>query len=171
MDRLNRDDVRLFLALAREGTLSGAARQLGLGGVAMSRRIERMEQVMEVPPFLRHRQGLDLTDRGAALRRPQSWARASGGDGRLMLGTLEAQVAAVRDGTGTGVLPHFLARRPGLRVLAPPLPDGTKMERPLLPVSHADLAASGPSPTRSRRASPGHRQGITRARADLAGKA
>jgi len=285
MDRLNWDDIRLFLALAREGTLSGAARQLGLGVATMSRRIERMEQVMEVPLFLRHQHGLDLTDQGTALlpraeavelavtglrrdaeaqseirglvrlasieslvapvilpalaplltanpgldveiiyaattvnlhrhaadlalrlvapdagnlvvrrlgtlgyglygppdgavpkrqvtwpdvevfRRPQTWARAFGGEPRLTLNTLEAQVAAVREGIGTGVLPHFLARRAGLRLLEPRLPDGTKMETPLLLVSHADLAAS----RRVRAVADAVILGISQARADLEG--
>lgn len=261
MDRLNWDDVRLFLALAREGTLTGAARRLGIGVATMSRRIERMEEVMAVPLFLRHQHGLDLTDQGRALlpraeaaelamaglrrdaaeqtqirgvvrlasieslvspmllpalapllarnpgldveisyaattvnmhrhaadlalrlvapeagnlqvrrlatlgyglygpaegrpsrqvtwpdldafRRPLAWSRAFGGEGRLILNTLEAQVAAVRNGIGIGVLPHFLARRAGLKELAATMPDGAKMETPLLLVTHADLATS-----------------------------
>lgn len=67
MSQLNWDDIRLFLALAREGTLSGAARSLGIGVATMSRHIDRIEQVMGLPLFLRHQQGYALTDQGAAL--------------------------------------------------------------------------------------------------------
>ena len=52
MERLNWDDLRLFLAVAHEGTLTGAARATGLGLATVSRRIERMEQVLRLPLFL-----------------------------------------------------------------------------------------------------------------------
>lgn len=67
MNRLNWDDTRLFLALARHGTLSGAARELGIGLATISRRVERMEHALGLPLFLRHQNGYDLTDQGAAL--------------------------------------------------------------------------------------------------------
>lgn len=67
MDRLNWDDTRLFLALARGGTLSAAARELGIGLATISRRVERMEHALGLPLFLRHQNGYDLTDQGAAL--------------------------------------------------------------------------------------------------------
>ena len=264
MDRMDWNDIRLFLALAREGSLSGAARTLGIGVATISRRIERMEQVLGLPLFLRHQQGYDLTDQGAALlpraeavelaaltlrqeagsqtdirglvrvasvesliapflvpalkpllagnpkldveilystatvnlhrhdadlalrlvrpeagnltvRRlatmrfglygppdgarparhvtwpeaaglgvPLPWSNAFGAQqgARLAVNNLHAQVAAVRDGLGMAVLPHFLARAAGLGLLEATLPDGTAMERPLLLVTHADLAGS-----------------------------
>lgn len=58
------------------------------------------------------------------------------------MNTLDSQVEAVRLGLGQAVLPHFLARPAGLRLLADRLPDGTTMERPIYMVTHADLAAS-----------------------------
>lgn len=67
MNRLNWDDLRLFLALAREGTLSGAARHLDTGIATVSRRIERMENALNLPLFLRHQFGYTLTDQGIAL--------------------------------------------------------------------------------------------------------
>lgn len=264
MERLNWDDLRLFLAVAHEGTLTGAARATGLGLATVSRRIERMEQVLRLPLFLHHQFGYALTDQGRALlpraeavelamhemrqaageqvrisglvrmacfetlitpvvlpalkpllaahpgldveilnatatvnlqrhdadlalrlSRPEQgnlrmrklaeigfglyapaegrlpsrhvlwpddisvatlrgWAMAFGAmDGaRLAVNTLSAQIAAVRDGMGIAVLPHFLARPAGLRLLAATLPDGGVMSRPVLLVTHADLAAS-----------------------------
>ena len=68
MDDLNWDDCRIFLALAREGTLSGAARQLGTGIATISRRIERMEHGLGLPLFLRTQTGYVLTDQGETLQ-------------------------------------------------------------------------------------------------------
>lgn len=63
----NWDDLRVFLALAREGSLTGAARRLGAGVATVSRRIERFEAALGVPLFLRHQSGYSLTDQGQAL--------------------------------------------------------------------------------------------------------
>ncbi|WP_444429451.1 LysR substrate-binding domain-containing protein [Rhodobacter capsulatus] len=75
---------------------------------------------------------------------PLAWSAAFGARTapRLALNTLTAQVQAVRDGLGVAVLPHFLAREAGLRLLAARLPDGAPMERPILLATHAELAAS-----------------------------
>ena len=67
MDRLNWDDARVFLELARAGTLSVAAQRLGSGAATVSRRIERLERALGVPLFLRHQSGYRLTDQGEAL--------------------------------------------------------------------------------------------------------
>ncbi len=61
------DDARIFLAIARAGTLSGAAAQLGLGLATVSRRIERLELGLGIPLFSRHQSGYRLTDEGEAL--------------------------------------------------------------------------------------------------------
>jgi DNA-binding transcriptional LysR family regulator len=49
------------------GTLSGAARQMGLGLATVSRRIERLEAAVGQPLFLRQQSGYRLTDDGTAL--------------------------------------------------------------------------------------------------------
>ena len=67
MENLNWDDSRIFLVLAREGTLSAAARHLKTGVATVSRRIERLEHALGVPLFLRHQSGYVLTDQGEAL--------------------------------------------------------------------------------------------------------
>ena len=67
MADLNWDDCRIFLALAREGTLSAAARQLGTGVATVSRKIERMERGLSLPLFLRTQGGYALTDQGEAV--------------------------------------------------------------------------------------------------------
>ncbi len=67
MDRLNLDDAPVFLAIARAGTLTAAAAILGTGIATVSRRIERLEQTLGVPLFVRHQTGYRLTDEGEAL--------------------------------------------------------------------------------------------------------
>lgn len=67
MDRLHLDDAPAFLAIARTGTLTAAAKQLGTGVATISRRIERLEHALGVPLFVRHQTGYKLTDEGQAL--------------------------------------------------------------------------------------------------------
>lgn len=61
------DDLRVFLALAREGTLTGAARRLRLGLATVSRRIERLEARVDQPLFVRLQTGYRLTEDGAEM--------------------------------------------------------------------------------------------------------
>lgn len=61
------DDTRTFLAVARHGTLSGAASELKLGIATLSRRIERLERALKLPLFIRHQSGYQLTEEGADL--------------------------------------------------------------------------------------------------------
>ena len=61
------DDVPVFLAVARSGSLSGAASALSLGLATVSRRVERLEACLGRPLFLRHHTGYRLTEEGAAL--------------------------------------------------------------------------------------------------------
>lgn len=61
------DDTRAFLAVARHGTLSGAASELKLGIATLSRRIERLEKALKLPLFVRQQSGYQLTEEGADL--------------------------------------------------------------------------------------------------------
>jgi len=61
------DDARIFLAIARAGTLSGAADKMNMGIATVSRRLDRLEQSLKVPLFSRHQSGYRLIDDGAAL--------------------------------------------------------------------------------------------------------
>lgn len=66
-DALNWNDTPAFLAVARTGTLTGAAASLGAGVATVSRRIERLEAALGVPLFARAQTGYQLTDEGTAL--------------------------------------------------------------------------------------------------------
>ena len=61
------DDTRAFLAVARHGTLSGAATELNLGIATLSRRIERLEKALKLPLFVRLQSGYQLTEEGSRL--------------------------------------------------------------------------------------------------------
>jgi DNA-binding transcriptional LysR family regulator len=58
------DDLRYFLNLAREKSLSGAARALGTTQPTMSRRLELLETKLGAVLFQRKPSGLELTDIG-----------------------------------------------------------------------------------------------------------
>lgn len=65
--QLNWDDARIFLAIARNGTLTAAAQGLGLGIATVSRRLARLEDTMSIRLFSRHQNGYQLTTEGEAL--------------------------------------------------------------------------------------------------------
>lgn len=61
------DDVRVFLAIARAGTLSAAARSLGQSQPTMGRRLNALETSLGRALFQRTADGFVLTDEGAAV--------------------------------------------------------------------------------------------------------
>tara|TARA_R110002033_G_scaffold25018_7_gene58227 strand:- start:90 stop:974 length:885 start_codon:yes stop_codon:yes gene_type:complete len=79
-DALNWNDTPAFLAVARTGTLTGAAASLGAGVATVSRRIERLEAALGVPLFARAQTGYQLTDEGSALM-PRAEALEAAMDG------------------------------------------------------------------------------------------
>ena len=63
------DDVRFFLAVARAGSLSGAARALGVGHVTVGRRITLLEKRLGVTLLNRTPDGFSTTSAGQAILR------------------------------------------------------------------------------------------------------
>ena len=61
------DDLRYFLALVDSGTLSGAARALGVEHTTIARRIDALEASLTLRLFDRIQKGWSLTSDGAAL--------------------------------------------------------------------------------------------------------
>jgi len=74
------DDLRLFLAVARHGGLTGAANEQGSSPATVGRRMLALEQAIGRPLFLRRQTGYTLTD-----------------DGRLLLGRAQAMDVGARD--------------------------------------------------------------------------
>ncbi|KPP93125.1 MAG: LysR family transcriptional regulator [Rhodobacteraceae bacterium HLUCCA08] len=62
--------VQTFLAVAEGGSLSAAARALGLSQPTLGRQVRALEDTLRADLFLRHARGLSLTDTGAALLEP-----------------------------------------------------------------------------------------------------
>ena len=64
------DDIRLFLAIAEAGSLSAAARELGVGQATVSRRLAEMEEGLGQQLFARSVEGTSLTPTAEAMLEP-----------------------------------------------------------------------------------------------------
>ena len=64
---MNWDDLRIFLAIAREGTLGAAARKLGQSQPTMGRRLRALELAVGQTLFQRTGEGFVLTEEGTAV--------------------------------------------------------------------------------------------------------
>ncbi|MEO1910633.1 MAG: LysR family transcriptional regulator [Paracoccus sp. (in: a-proteobacteria)] len=61
------DDIRVALAVARTGTVSGAAADLGVHHATVIRRIDALEAALQARLFQRHPRGYALTEAGRTL--------------------------------------------------------------------------------------------------------
>lgn len=106
---------RSFLAVVREGSLSGGARQLGLTQPTVGRHIDALEAALGVGLFTRSQGGLSPTDAALALV-PHAEAMAVAAETlqRVASGEAEEDRGTVRitasEIIGTEVLPAILAR-------------------------------------------------------------
>ena len=101
--RLDGDDLRYVLAVARAGSLSGAARELAVRHSTMLRRIDAIEEKLQSRLFERLRNGYVATEAGEVLRRiaeqceplvAEAERRIIGGDTRLT-GTIRVTTGTV----------------------------------------------------------------------------
>lgn len=67
MDDLRWDDLRTFLAVARQGTLAAAAERLGVNASTVHRRIAALEEALGAPLFDRDPRGYALTAVGEGM--------------------------------------------------------------------------------------------------------
>lgn len=119
------DDIRAFIAVAELGTLSGAARELGVTHATVARRIADLEGVIGGKPlFERSRSGYELTSSGrAALVHAKAMSAAAEGfarevnDADEMAGTVRiSATAAVADWTIAPVTASLVEAHPGLEI-------------------------------------------------------
>jgi DNA-binding transcriptional LysR family regulator len=116
---------RSFLAVMREGSLSGAARALGLTQPTIARHIEALEQSIGLELFIRSQMGLSPTE-GAVELMPYAESlaattaammRAASGQGKVVKGTVRVSASEI---VGTEVLPPLFAdlreRHPQLEI-------------------------------------------------------
>lgn len=71
------NDLRFFLTVARAKSLSAASVQLGVSVSTVSRRLEALENALQVTLFRHHREGYELTKRGRELLEPAERAEAN----------------------------------------------------------------------------------------------
>src|SRR5246127_380283 len=108
----NWDDLRYFLAVARSGTLSAAAEQLGTEHTTVARHIHALEGELNSCLFHKSNSGYGLTDAGErllaraeAIESAYVCAKAAAGsEGQMIIGT-------VRIGAPDGFGCVFLAPR------------------------------------------------------------
>ncbi|GLQ99479.1 LysR family transcriptional regulator [Dyella mobilis] len=105
---------RSFLAVMREGSLSGAARALGMTQPSLGRHIRELEESLGVPLFARSPQGLSPTDLAHELAaHAQAMASASAALRRAATTRQDAIAGVVRIAAsvmvGAEVLPPILA--------------------------------------------------------------
>lgn len=106
------DDLRIFLAAARCGSLTAAAHQLGLDAATVGRRIARLESALRATLLVRSRAGLQLTAAGSELRIAGEEAEAAMTKASFV-GHADVAAGAIRLSVAEGF---------GTRILAPALP-------------------------------------------------
>ncbi|WP_374380802.1 LysR family transcriptional regulator [Dongia sp.] len=116
-------DLRLFLAIARAGTLAKAAKSVGLTQPTMGRRLRALETALGQTLFQRGSDGFSLTDEGqAVLAHAERMEEEALAVGRITAGSgLSGEIRlASSDWFGAHVLaPHlaaFTAAHPGITV-------------------------------------------------------
>ena len=100
------DDVRFFLAVSREGSLSAAARTLGVDHVTVSRRIAVLEEQLGVKLLSRTPEGFATTSAGhAILTQSEAMEGAASNLERLVAGQ-DKRAAGLVQVTATEALTH-----------------------------------------------------------------
>ncbi len=113
MNGLDWNLLRVFAAVAEEGSLSAAARGLGLSQPTVGRHVAQLEDAVGASLFARHPRGLALTERGTALYESARQVRAgvdrfsrqAAGLGQGLEGTVRLSASEV---VATWVLPRLL---------------------------------------------------------------
>ena len=124
------DDLRVFLAVARSESLSGAAKRLKIDPATVGRRIARLEDSLSARLFVKSPQGYALTEAGARLQPQAEAAEAALRGVGETASSPEGLTGLIRigapDGCANYLLPQVLARicdaNPGLEVQLVALP-------------------------------------------------
>lgn len=126
------DDLRVFLAVARTESLSGAGKRLGLDPATVGRRVARLEEGTGARLFLKSPQGYALTEEGARLVPHAEAAEAAlSGAAEMLTGSsgsgLSGQIRlGAPDGCANYILPQVIRAicddNPGLEVQIVALP-------------------------------------------------
>jgi DNA-binding transcriptional LysR family regulator len=116
---------RAFLAVLTEGSLSGAARRLGLTQPTIGRQVESLEQALDTALYTRAPQGMTPTEAARALEpHARAMASAAAAARRAVSGGPDAIAGTIRltasEIIGAEVLPQvladFLGHHPGVEI-------------------------------------------------------
>lgn len=152
--RGNWDDLRIFLAVARGDSLSGAGRVLRMDPATVGRRVARLEEALGQPLFAKSPQGYALTEAGARLMSHAEEAEQALGQGaEAVRGTGEGMSGQIRigapDGCANFLLPQVCAeigaQNPDLEIQIVALPRIVNLSR-----READIAIGVSAPTAGR---------------------
>jgi DNA-binding transcriptional LysR family regulator len=125
------DDLRIFLAVARSESLSGAGKSLRIDPATVGRRIARLETALSARLFTKTPQGYALTEEGKRLMEPARSAEAAFATAQDSLQARnEGLTGQIRlgapDGSANYLLPQVLAQisadNPGLEIQLVALP-------------------------------------------------
>lgn len=148
------DDLQFFLAVARTGQLSRAARQLRTSHVTVSRRIDRLEAALKLRLFERNPRGYELTTFGRRLIETAERMEAETERMRVeLLGDSAGQRGVLRMAAPEGfgsiftsrLLPRFTERFPNILLELVTLPQILSLSRREADIS-VTLDASKASP-------------------------
>lgn len=120
------DDLRIFIAAARAGSLAAASQRLGIDTATVGRRVARLETSLKSTLLVRSPAGLQLTAAGSQLLELAANAEAA----------IEAATRVVRPDVVAGTVRISAAEGFGTAMLAPALP-GLAATRPGLRVELA----------------------------------
>ena len=150
----NWDDLRIFLAVARDESLSAAGRRLRMDAATVGRRVARLEEGLGAPLFAKSPLGYALTEAGTRLvafaeEAEQAASQAS----EALRGRAEGLSGQIRigapDGCANFLLPQVCARiaeaNPDLEVQIVALPRMVNLSR-----READLAIAVSPPSAGR---------------------
>lgn len=111
---MNWDDIRIFLALDRERTFKGAARELGVHGSTVSRRLDAFEEALGSQLFSRTPDGLVPTGAADRIRATATEVEtASHALERALHGWESVPVGVVRVALLDSLATHLVAERVG----------------------------------------------------------
>ena len=147
------DDLRIFLAVARTESLSGAGRRLKIDPATVGRRVQRLEEAMGARLFAKGPQGYTLTEEGGRLLSHAERAEAAMEAATDALTGPEGLSGQIRvgapDGCANYLLPQVIAQicddNPGLEVQIVALPRVFNLSK-----READMAISVSAPTAGR---------------------
>ena len=150
----NWDDLRLFLAVARAQSLSGAGKVLRLDPATLGRRVARLEKALEAALFVKSPQGYALTTAGAQLLERAEAAeqaiRLAGAGVSAVTHSLSGPIRiGAPDGAANFLLPQVCAAlvvdHPGLDIQIVALPRVFNLSR-----READMAIAVSAPDTGR---------------------